>query len=94
MNDEMPASISPAYFQPCDTGVDGWLVIDANGWRTVHLRKTQAEWFVKGLRPKALPADVIPLVRAPEPKCIQSTRMEIPPRIQASMADAIRSAMS
>ena len=48
--------------QKCESGADGWLVIDANGWRTVHLRLTQAEWFVKGLRDHLKPTNVIPLI--------------------------------
>jgi len=55
-------SISAECHQKCESGADGWLVIDARGWRTVHLRLTQAEWFVKGLRDHLKPTNVIPLI--------------------------------
>lgn len=86
-----PGSISRKCYQPCDTGADGWLVIDSTEFRTVHLRRSQAEWFLKGLADYLRPAQIIPLRRATE-RVIESEAVPLPPRVQEMMAREIRKA--
>jgi hypothetical protein len=55
------------------------------------LRRSQAEWFVKGLAEYLKPAQIIPLRMATE-RAIESEAVPMPPRVQQAMTKAIRKA--